>query len=487
TSVTISDACLNALQGTVNCNSSLVNIAAADSFYGIDNDTYATLCSEGCSSSLESYHNAVSSACSDQPEAWSGYPATYFGDVYWATYNLSCLADPHTGSSCMGYFNNISSSYTDDISATTLPASVLCSPCVLELYQLLQKTPYSYYDTDMAADWVTIQAQCNVSYPTDVPQNPTNVTNIAGFASANYSAPICLTGSTYTVISGDNCIKISQANNVSTGALIALNSLLPDCSDLDAGATLCLPQSCAIYTVQAGDTCEGITNTTGISFVQFTSWNPTINSYCTNLIAGQEVCVGQAGATWTGTTIPGVSATQTGVYATTTVPVPSNLAYDTTTDCGRYYVVQAGDDCSLIALNNTISITLFEEINPSVNSECTNLVPGLSYCVFPVANWNSTNATTTATATPSYVTAPAPTLSGTTADCYEWHVIAMGDYCALLESEYGITFAQLQYWNSNLNSTCGNLVLGDAYCVDGPSISSSTSGEAIASTTAAST
>ena len=85
----------------------------------------------------------------------------------------------------------------------------------------------------MAADWVTIQAQCNVSYPTDVPQNPTNVTNIAGFASANYSAPICLTGSTYTVISGDNCIKISQANNVSTGALIALNSLLPDCSDLD--------------------------------------------------------------------------------------------------------------------------------------------------------------------------------------------------------------------------------------------------------------
>ena len=104
TSVTISDACLNALQGTVNCNSSLVNIAAADSFYGIDNDTYATLCSEGCSSSLESYHNAVSSACSDQPEAWSGYPATYFGDVYWATYNLSCLADPHTGSSCMGTY-----------------------------------------------------------------------------------------------------------------------------------------------------------------------------------------------------------------------------------------------------------------------------------------------------------------------------------------------------------------------------------------------
>ncbi|KAJ6086049.1 LysM domain protein [Penicillium sp. IBT 16267x] len=481
TAVTLSDACLDALQGTVNCNSSLVNIAAADSFYGIDNETYVFLCNDGCSSSLESYHSSVSSACAGQDEAWSGYPATYFGDVYWATYNLSCLAEPISGSSCMGngkivktdYFNTIASNYTDDISPTSLPSSVACSPCVLELYKLLQKTPYSYYDSDMVSDWSAIQTLCGVSYPTEVPQNPTNVTDIPGFAPANYSTPSCLSESTYAVVSGDNCIAISQAQNVSTGALIALNNLLPDCSNLDAGASLCLPQACEIYTVQAGDTCASITNATGISFVQFTSWNPTINSYCTNLLADQEFCVGQAGAVWTGTTIPGASTTQSGVYATTTVAAPSNLAYGTTTDCGRYYDVQSGDDCSLIALNNTITISLFEAINPSVNADCSNLIPGLSYCVFPVASWNSTNATTTATA--SYVTAPAATVSGTTSDCYEWHVVVSGDYCALLESEYGITFAQLQDWNPNLNSACGNLVLGDAYCVDGPSIASGSS------------
>lgn len=179
-----------------------------------------------------------------------------------------------------------------------------------------------------------------------------------------------------------------------------------------------------------------------------------------------------------GTTIPGASLTQSGVYATTTVAAPSNLAYGTTTDCGKYYEVQSGDDCksgddcSLIALNNTITITLFEATNPSVNADCSNLVPGLSYCVFPVASWNSTNATTTTTATASYVTAPAATVSVTTSECYEWHVVVSGDYCALLESEYGITLAQLQYWNSNLNSDCGHLILGDAYCVDGPSIAS---------------
>lgn len=102
TSVTLSNACLTALQGTVNCNSSLVNIAAADDVYGINNDTYAYLCTDSCGSSLESYHNTVSSACAGQDEAWSGYPPTYFGDVYWASYNLSCLADPTSGASCIG-------------------------------------------------------------------------------------------------------------------------------------------------------------------------------------------------------------------------------------------------------------------------------------------------------------------------------------------------------------------------------------------------
>lgn len=81
----------------------------------------------------------------------------------------------------------------------------------------------------------------------------------------------------------------------------------------------------------------------------------------------------------------------------------------TTAKCGGYYKVQSGDICQLVALNNTISIALFEAINPSINSNCTNLVPGLYYCVFPSANWNVTGNATTVTTT---VAAPAPTTSG---------------------------------------------------------------------------
>lgn len=106
---------------------------------------------------------------------------------------------------------------------------------------------------------------------------------------------------------------------------------------------------------------------------------------------------------------------------------------------------------------------LFEEINPSIDAGCDNLVPGLAYCVLPTANWNSTSGNGTLTTQP----APTATPPGTTDSCYEWHVVIDGDYCALIESEYDITMDQLQLWNPDLWANCSNLDLGEAYCVDG--------------------
>lgn len=67
------------------------------------------------------------------------------------------------------------------------------------------------------------------------------------------------------------------------------------------------------------------------------------------------MCVGLPGAQYTGTIIAGATCTQTAVYATATVPPPSNIAKGTTQACGRYYTVLSGDNRSLIALNNTIT------------------------------------------------------------------------------------------------------------------------------------
>lgn len=120
-------------------------------------------------------------------------------------------------------------------------------------------------------------------------------------------------------------------------------------------------------------------------------------------------------ALWAGTTIPGATVTKTGVHATETVAPPGPVAFGTTPKCGKCYQVNKGDYCQLIALNFTITVSLFEAINPQIDAGCSNLSPGLYYCVLPTADWNQTTTTTTS----SYQTAPAPAPSGTTGNCYE--------------------------------------------------------------------
>lgn len=189
-----------------------------------------------------------------------------------------------------------------------------------------QSTSFSGYDNNTAQAWASIQSLCDVSYPT-APQGPAATpSSLPGFATSSYTGS-CLSGTNYTVKSGDTCEAIATSNSVATGTLITVNQLDPGCSDLQIGQVLCLPQVCSQYVVQSGDTCDSIAGAYGISLLQLQTWNPTLNQACTNLISSDNICVGIPGnATWTGTTIAGVTATQTGVYATTTVAPPGATA-----------------------------------------------------------------------------------------------------------------------------------------------------------------
>jgi len=115
---------------------------------------------------------------------------------------------------------------------------------------------------------------------------------------------------------------------------------------------------------------------------------------------------------YTPTTIPGATAT-TANCATATIPPPGPVPFRTTENCGRYYQLNPGDNCQQISLNNTITV---QEINPPTNANCTNLTPGLYYCVWPTAPWNATGPNPDST----IASPPAPTASGSTSNCYEW-------------------------------------------------------------------
>lgn len=198
---------------------------------------------------------------------------------------------------------------------------------MLNLLKNQQSTGFSGYDnTTSAQTWASIQKECGISFPVMAQSPVISPTTISGFANTSYSAP-CLSGKTYTVKSGDNCEAIAEANSVATGTLITINQLLPTCTDLSIGQSLCLPQTCSIYKVQSGDTCNKIASSTGISLLQFQIWNPSINQACTNLQAGTNMCVGiPGGQTWNGTTIVGATVTQTNIYATATIAPPGATA-----------------------------------------------------------------------------------------------------------------------------------------------------------------
>jgi hypothetical protein len=57
--------------------------------------------------------------------------------------------------------------------------------------------------------------------------------------------------------------------------------------------------------------------------------------------------------------------------------------FGTATRCGGFYQVQVADTCERISLAAGVSLDLFEDVNPSIDANCFNLITGLRYCVHP--------------------------------------------------------------------------------------------------------
>lgn len=110
------------------------------------------------------------------------------------------------------------------------------------------------------------------------------------------ATPSISCASEYTVKEGDDCSSVSLAQKVSEAMLRYNNGITADCSNFpEAGSSLCLPDTCDVYTLQANQTCYDITLAYNSTFTvtQFISWNPDINRDCSNLevMVGTHLCV----------------------------------------------------------------------------------------------------------------------------------------------------------------------------------------------------
>ncbi|KAF7558463.1 hypothetical protein G7046_g5707 [Stylonectria norvegica] len=143
-----------------------------------------------------------------------------------------------------------------------------------------------------------------------------------------------------------------------------------------ASASAISTQSCtSTYTIQAGDTCNGICVAHNASTYAFTQANQ-LPVYCQHLPAGRSSAY-----------LPNVTFTQlTRMIRAIVLPQPTNLANGTDPRCGKYYNVTAGDSCADITLQAGIALADFYFLNRGVNKGCTNLLYGESYCVLAVGD-----------------------------------------------------------------------------------------------------
>jgi hypothetical protein len=102
TTVTLSDACISAMEADIDCNPYLAMIANVDVYGAIESGNQTEVCDASCGESLSAYRASVITACSDDAQAWQGYNHEYYGDALWASYNLTCLTDSKTGAYCTG-------------------------------------------------------------------------------------------------------------------------------------------------------------------------------------------------------------------------------------------------------------------------------------------------------------------------------------------------------------------------------------------------
>ncbi|KAK4495279.1 hypothetical protein PRZ48_013608 [Zasmidium cellare] len=190
----------------------------------------------------------------------------------------------------------------------------------------------------------------------------------------------------------------------------------------------------------------------GISFAQFESWNPAINSDCTNLLSGYYVCVGVPGAT---TTPPTKTTTKPGNGISTPTPTQDGMV----SNCNKFDEVQSGDTCANIATKYNIPVDKLYSWNPAVGTDCHALWAGYYVCV------GTTNYTPTPTNPGNGIATPTPYEQGMVDNCDKFYKVQSGDTCDAIAKSQGTTTKNIEKYNPNVGSDCSKLYLGYYICV----------------------
>ncbi|XDG02515.1 hypothetical protein ABKA04_002130 [Annulohypoxylon sp. FPYF3050] len=474
----ISTSCETALNTTVDCPAFLTKASEQNSI--LNSDQVSALCSGSCAADLQSARTKIAAACTANTDVitYSNivYPATFIVDQYLFTSQVSCYQDSSTSEYCDPQFLT----WTNE---SVLTSNQSCSNCWLGVQALELGNPIGY-DEGLASDFAVLTASCSASGYTYSTPTSYGINATATTPGTQFTTPPTCT---------------AKAMRVSTYSLLYSNGLDIYCQNFDAAinssASLCTPPTCKIYTWGPYDTCSDVASQHDISLAHFLAWNPNFNSICRNAInfVGYQVCVSSPGGAIDsgGSTNPNAT---TG--APSAVPAPTN-SFPETRECGGWYTVQTGDNCGVLSLAYSITLSDFFFLNPEVYSNCTNLLLGVAYCVFPVgdiatysgykpaptmpitvppvtfSSVDTANPSTTNYPNAGYTFRQLPVALDTIQGCIYYAnyndntTDASLNSCSYIAYAYGASFSDLLSWNPSLsmNETECALQPGYSYCV----------------------
>ncbi|KAL5316363.1 hypothetical protein ACEPPN_015408 [Leptodophora sp. 'Broadleaf-Isolate-01'] len=241
----MTDVCLTALTAVIKCDDWMERFEEPAYRGDLNNDTLTeSICDPGCGASLKSYFGTVESSC-------AGYVLnearpSKIGGTIWAEQILD---------------------FAEVDAVSEMPTSELCSNCFVSKPEMMQSSQYSFYDSYYKGALELVQQKCGVSGPTIFPDSL--------IIREPEPVPICVSENIYTTKSGDTCDSIAKESTVSSAGIFqGYSANITDCSSIEAGLNLCLPQNCnATYTLQPEDTCTIIKIATGIGFGNLRVYN----------------------------------------------------------------------------------------------------------------------------------------------------------------------------------------------------------------------
>ncbi|TVY91339.1 hypothetical protein LAWI1_G005357 [Lachnellula willkommii] len=198
---------------------------------------------------------------------------------------------------------------------------------------------------------------------------------------------------------------------------------------------------------------------------RLTGWTGT-SSGCS------EGTIGTITSVLGGSTSGGSSSSAAASVAVSTSSVASSAAYSAPSSTSVY---SAPSSTSVSSAKPTSSAGGVFQQKPSTTSSSTpTQTASSSPSTTATTTGTTTAATVSATATATETSSSSSTApSSSTAEkypyavssCKTWYTIVANDYCELVEQKFGITAAELQEWNAQLEDDCSNLWLGYQYCV----------------------